>query len=81
VYIIEKYIKRDKIKIIRNPPAIDIFGNLSIREGREFHYTNCKKQNYVAIIDDERARKIGFEHNIEVHRTLFLLKLLFLLKN
>ena len=38
------------------------------------------EKNYIAIIDDERARKIGEKFNIEIHGTLFLLKLLFLLK-
>ncbi len=80
-YTIEKYIKKGKIKIIQNPPVTDIFSETyQLGKGESSTILAAKNKNYVAIIDDERARRIGFKHNIEVHGTLFLLKLLFLLK-
>ena len=80
-HIIEEYIKRGIIKVIKDSPAtINFSETYQLGKGESSTILVAIEKNYIAIIDDERARKIGEKFNIEIHGTLFLLKLLFLLK-
>ena len=81
VHIVEKYIKDGVIKVIGNPSATDDFSETyQLGKGESSTILAAMNKKCIAIIDDERARKIGEKFNIEIHGTLFLLKLLFLLK-
>jgi len=81
VHIVEKYIKDGVIKVIGNPSATDDFSETyQLGKGESSTILAAMNKKCIAIIDDERARKIGEKCNVEVHGTLFLLKLLFLLK-
>ena len=80
-HIIEDYIKRGIIKVIKDPSTTISFSETyQLGKGESSTILATVEKNYVAIIDDERARKIGEKFNIEIRGTLFLLKLLFLFK-
>jgi len=81
VYIVVKYIKNGAIKVVENPSATDDFSETyQLGKGESSTILASIDKKCIAIIDDERARKIGEKCDAEVHGTLFLLKLLFLLK-
>jgi len=81
VYIVEKYIKDGAIKVIGNPSATDGFSETyQLGKGESSTILAAMDKKCIAIVDDERARKIGEKCNVEIHGTLFLLKLLLLLK-
>ena len=81
VYIVEKYIKDRAIKVIGNPSATDDFSETyQLGKGESSTILAAMDKKCIAIVDDERARKIGEKCNVEIHGMLFLLKLLLLLK-
>jgi len=81
VYIVEKYIKDGVIKVIGNPSAtVDFSETYQLGKGESSTILAAMDKKCIAIVDDERARKIGEKYSVEVHGTLFLLKLLLLLK-
>jgi len=77
---IERLISKGKI-VIRDDPkeAMLLAETFRIGRGEASVLSLVAKENAVAIIDDEKARRVGKALGVRVHGTLFLLKLLLLL--